>query len=97
MRPGGRRLEPDRQRFTLRPTSSETLPPDPIAYVAYGLITDSKGPLLKPTPAVQPWPREPLFLPHLRHSPTTALPSQAGAERSLPKRRLNSALILSPT
>src|SRR6516165_12614659 len=67
MRPGGRRSEPDRQRLTLRPTSSETLPPDPKAHVAYGLINNSKGPLSKPTPAAQPWRRECVFMPRSCH------------------------------
>ena len=82
MRPGGRRLEPDRQRFTLRPTSSETLPPDPKAYVAYGLITNSKGPLSKPTPAAQPWRRECVFMPQRRPSPRRADPCEQAGKQS---------------
>ena len=35
-----------------------------------------EGRLTQPTAATQAWGREPLFMPHLRHSPTAARPSQ---------------------
>ena len=52
------------------------LEPDPKAYMAQ--IIGSKGPLSRPTTAVQPWRRELVFMPHTRHSQYPSGPAQLG-------------------
>ena len=44
-------------------------------------VRPDEGRLTEPTAATQSWPRLPLFMPHLRHSPAAARPSQVGGCR----------------